>query len=117
MASTALDARLESQHDVAIAKWRKAVEIQDRLAYDEPPAWYYPIRESLGASLLLAGDPAYAEAVFREGLRRSPRNGRLLFGLRESLKAQKKYDAAAWVGREFQAAWKGSDVKLSIEDL
>jgi tetratricopeptide (TPR) repeat protein len=113
LASAIVGARLDSSP----AKWRRAVEIQDHLVYDEPPAWYYPVRESLGASLLLAGDAAAAEEVFHEGLRRSPHNGRMLFGLLESLKAQKKIEAAAWVQREFDAAWKGSDLQLRIRDL
>jgi hypothetical protein len=113
MASVALDARI----DPSPAKWTRAVEMQDRLAYDEPPAWYYPIRESLGACLLLSGDAAAAEEVFREGLRRSPHNGRMLFGLLESLKAQKKTEAAEWAQREFQAAWNGADLKLKLQDI
>jgi len=87
------------------------------LVYDEPPVWYYPVRESLGAAMLRAGNPAGAEAAFREGLRRSPRNGRMLFGLMESLKAQKKAEAAEWVTKEYEAAWKGAEVRLRIEDL
>jgi tetratricopeptide (TPR) repeat protein len=117
LASAVLDARLEASPAAAAGKWRRAVEIQDGLAYDEPPAWYYPVRESLGAALLRAGDAAAAETVFREGLRRSPRNGRLLFGLAESLKAQRKTEAAAWVHREFLAAWNGADIPLRVSDL
>lgn len=113
LASMVLAARLES----SVEKWRKAVAMQDALVYDEPPAWYYPVRESLGAALLESGDAAAAELVFREGVRRSPLNGRMLFGLLESLKAQNKTDAAAWVEREFQSAWKGADLKLRIRDL
>ena len=117
LASTTLEARLETVPSAAIPKWRKAVEIQDSLVYDEPPAWYYPVRESLGASMLLSGDASAAESVFREGLRRSPRNGRMLFGLLESLKAQHKTEAAAWVEREYQSAWKGADIQLRLSDL
>jgi tetratricopeptide (TPR) repeat protein len=117
LASAALAARLESTPAMAVPKWKHAVTLQDALAYDEPPAWYYPIRESLGAAILLSGDAAGAERVFREGLRRSPNNGRMLFGLLESLKAQHKNDAIAWVQREFEAAWKGADVELRIADL
>jgi hypothetical protein len=73
--------------------------------------------ESLGAAMLLSGDAAGAESVFREGLRRSPKNGRMLFGLLESLKAQHKAEAAAWVEREFQSAWKGADIRLRVSDL
>ncbi|HEX6893627.1 MAG TPA: hypothetical protein VF146_00040, partial [Bryobacteraceae bacterium] len=91
--------------------------IQDALVYDEPPGWYYPVRESLGAALLTSGDGAAAESVFREGLRRSPNNGRMLFGLLESLKAQKKSEAAQWVQREFDSAWRGADIVLRVKDL
>jgi tetratricopeptide (TPR) repeat protein len=111
LASMVLAARLESSVD----KWRKAVAMQDALIYDEPPGWYYPVRESLGAALLRSGDAAAAEETFREGVRRSPHNGRMLFGLLESLKAQNKADAAAWVEREYQSAWKTADYQLKIE--
>jgi tetratricopeptide (TPR) repeat protein len=117
MAMVALAARLEPSPVKAVPLWKRAVELQDGLTYDEPPAWFYPMRESWGAAALLSGDAAGAEAVFREGLRRSPNNGRMLFGLLESLKAQKKSDAAAWVEREFTKAWAGADVKLSLKDL
>ena len=117
LASTALAARLEPSPQKAVPLWRHAVELQDSLDYDEPPPWYYPIRESLGAALLLAGDASAAEAVFRDGLQRSPNNGRMLFGLLESLKAQQKNDAAAWVEREFRVSWKGADLKLRVQDL
>ena len=39
----------------AVPHWEKAVALQDALSYDEPPAWYYPVRESLGAALVRAG--------------------------------------------------------------
>jgi tetratricopeptide (TPR) repeat protein len=113
-ASELLAARLG---DDAIARLRRAVEMQDRFVYDEPPAWYYPARETLGAVLLRAGQAAEAEKVFREGVRRSPKNGRMLFGLVECLKAQKRVEEAAWVEKEFAAAWAKADVKLRLEDL
>ncbi len=96
----------------SIAHWWKAVKIQDGLTYDEPPAWYYPVRESLGAELVREGRSAEGEAVLREGLRRSPRNGFMLFGLLESLKAQGK--DVEEVRREFERAWAKADVQLSL---
>jgi TolA-binding protein len=75
------------------------------------------VRESLGGALLRAGQAAEAEAVFRENLKRYPRHGRSLFGLMESLKAQKKTTDAELVRREFEEAWKQSHVRLRIEDL
>ena len=117
LAAETLSARCAASPAEALRHWRKAVEIQDGLVYDEPPAWYYPLRESLGAALLQGGDAPAAEAVFREGVRRSPRNGRMLFGLRESLKAQGKTEAASWVDREYKAAWDGADLVLRLEEF
>jgi tetratricopeptide (TPR) repeat protein len=117
MVSAILEAKVAHSAAASVPHWQRAVEMQDRLAYDEPPAWYYPVRESMGGALLRAGKADEAEAVFREGVRRSPRNGRMLFGLWESLKAQKKMDAAASVEREFRAAWERADVSLTVEGL
>ncbi len=99
----------------SIESWRAAVAAWDALNYNEPPDWYYPARESLGAALLLNGDAAAAEKVFREDLKENPRNARSLFGLMESLKAQGKRDAAAFVEAEFKAAWKDAGVQLKLE--
>jgi tetratricopeptide (TPR) repeat protein len=117
VATAIIDARLSSSDADAIAHWRRAVSAEDALSYDEPPPWFYPVRESLGGALLRSGQTTQAEEVFREGLRQSPRNGRILFGLMESLKAQGKLEAAQMVQKEYQTAWKNSDVTLRLEDL
>jgi Flp pilus assembly protein TadD len=65
----------------------------------------------------MAGRAGEAEKVFRAALEIVPRNGRLLFGLLESLKAQGRTEAARLVQREFELAWKSADTKLRIEDL
>jgi tetratricopeptide (TPR) repeat protein len=101
----------------AIELLRKAIEIEDSLAYDEPPAWFLPVRESLGGVLIMNGDYVEAEKVFRADLLRNPRSGRSLFGLMESLKAQKKKREAALVRKEFESAWKSADTKLRVEEL
>jgi tetratricopeptide (TPR) repeat protein len=101
----------------AIAFLRKAVELEDALNYDEPEDWYIPVRESLGAALILNGEHPEAEKVFRAELEKHRRNGRALFGLMESLKGQGKTHDAVFVQREFEAAWKNADTKLRIEDL
>lgn len=120
IAEPALDARIaaaKGDFKSAVEHWRKAVAALDDLNYDEPPGWYYPVRESLGAALLLAGNAAEAEKVFRKDLEDNPRNGRSLFGLAESLKKQGKKQEAQKVQQEFEAAWKNADSKLKIEDL
>jgi tetratricopeptide (TPR) repeat protein len=120
VASAVLDARIaEAAGDraAALASWEKAVAAEDALAYDEPPGWYYPVRESLGGALLRAGRAADAERVFRDDLERNPRNPRSLLGLAESLKAQNRTADAGWARAQFDAAAKDADVPLRIEDL
>jgi tetratricopeptide (TPR) repeat protein len=115
-----LDAQIaEARGDrkAAIESLRKAVAVQDGLAYNEPPDWYYSVRESLGGALLRDGQPAEAEKVFRDDLARNPRSGRSLFGLWQSLLAQNKTADAEWARREFEAAWKEADTQLSVGDL
>lgn len=96
---------------------RDAVAAQDQLLYDEPADWYFPVRESLGALLLQAGDAKAAETVFREDLQQNPRNPRSLFGLAEALTRQHRDYDASWVSQEFQSAWQGADIELKIDDL
>jgi tetratricopeptide (TPR) repeat protein len=118
LAAVVLDARLawaRGARDEAITLWTRAVAAADHVPYDEPPIWFYPVRESLGAALLMAGRPAEAERVFRDDLDRHPRNPRSLFGLHESLRRQGRAADAAWVQRAFEEAWKNADVTLAIE--
>jgi tetratricopeptide (TPR) repeat protein len=101
----------------AIAQLQSAVTVQDSLKYNEPEDWFFPVRESLGAVLLMNGDAAGAEKVFREDLDRHPRNPRSLFGLEEALKAQNRDYDAGFVQKRFQASWKGGPAKLKVDDL
>ena len=102
-------------HQAAVKSLREAASIEDTMDYNEPPDWFIPVRESLGATLLASGEAADAEQVFRKDLEWNIRNPRSLFGLMEALKAQKKDHDAQWVQREFESVWKGD--KLSLSDL
>jgi hypothetical protein len=95
----------------------RAIAVQDTLKYDEPPDWFYPVRESLGAVLLLNGSAVEAEKVFREDLDRNPRNPRSLFGLSEALRAQNRAYDAQFVDKQFQSNWKSTEIKLKVADL
>jgi hypothetical protein len=105
-----LDARIATaRRDLpgAIEKWRAAVAVQDRMRYNEPSDWFYPVRESLGAALLSSGQAEEAEHIFRQDLQKNRRNPRSLFGLWKSLEAQNRTADAQWVRTSFEAAWKG----------
>jgi tetratricopeptide (TPR) repeat protein len=110
-------AEAQGKQEDAIKHWQAAVASQDKLAYDEPADWYYPVRESLGAAYMKVNKPYDAEMAFREDLRRNPRNPRSLFGLREALAAQQYETDAAWVDRQFKESWKNADTGLKLGEL
>jgi len=99
--------------DEAAKQLRKAAAQEDELRYDEPPDWYMPIRQRLGAVLLAAGRPRQAETAFREDLAQRPENGWSLHGLAQSLEAQGRAREAAKVEERFRNAWKTADVELA----
>ncbi|MGH8252702.1 MAG: hypothetical protein ACRES2_01595 [Steroidobacteraceae bacterium] len=102
-----------NQPDQALAALREAVAAEDRLAYNEPRDWFFPVRQLLGAALLEAGKNVEAEQVYREDLRRNPGNGWTLYGLGASLKAQGREAAAADMARRFDVAWRQADIVLT----
>jgi tetratricopeptide (TPR) repeat protein len=103
-----------SRKDLAAAReaYAEAIRREDALAYTEPPPWYFPMRQAFGAVLLDSGRSAEAEQVYREDLRRNPRNGWSLFGLARSLSAQGKKAEATAVETGFRHAWARADVQL-----
>jgi tetratricopeptide (TPR) repeat protein len=101
----------------AVARLRNAVAIQDSLKYAEPPSWFYPVRESLGAALFLDRQISEAEQTFREDLRRNPRNPRSLFGLLEVLRSRARSHDAEFVQGELDTAWKGDRQQLNLRDF
>ena len=101
----------------AIVMLRQAVAVQDALKYGEPADWFFPVRESLGAALLVNGDAAGAEQVFRADLERNPRNPRSLWGLHQVLLQQKRDYDAEFVQKQFEASWKGGSQTLKLDDL
>jgi tetratricopeptide (TPR) repeat protein len=93
----------------ARAEFERAVALEDTLIYSEPPYWYYPVRQSLGAVLLAAGKLDEAETVFRQSLLRAPNNGWALHGLAATYQKLGKPRAAATARTQFARAWVGPD--------
>ena len=96
----------------AIEEMRSAVALQDSLRYAEPPAFHYPVRQSLGAVLLEAGHAREAEAAYRQDLEHNPHNGWSLFGLAKALIDQGREAEAEEAEQRFRKAWQSADVEL-----
>jgi tetratricopeptide (TPR) repeat protein len=93
--------------DAAAKSYEEAIFIEDSLAYMEPPYWYYPVRQSLGAIRLRQGRLDEAEKALRESLARVRNNGWALAALAQAY--EKKGDAKARdaARASFDRAWFG----------
>ncbi|XRM47094.1 hypothetical protein ABZX51_010095 [Aspergillus tubingensis] len=107
---------------LAFATLRRAIELEDGLAYCDPPAWMQPVRHALGGLLLEQKRVPEAEQVFREDLGMAQgfprRKGRLnnvwgLHGLHECLMASGKLDEACVVQVQLDIALGSADVPIS----
>ncbi len=103
----------KGRYDEALGHLERAVRLESSLAYNEPPDWYYPVRHSLGALLLEAGYPEEAEVIYWQDLRKYRENGYSLYGLWQSLQAQKRTEEAAQIKTRYQTAWQHADVELT----
>ncbi len=101
----------------AVLAFEEAVALQDALPYTEPPFWYYPTRQSLGAALLASNRLAEAQAVFEEDLEQYPMNGWSMFGLAEALRRQGDETGAEQMTARFKTVWQFADVSLATSIL
>ena len=101
-------AAAEGRQAEAIAAFQQAVTVQDRLPYMEPPFWYYPVRQSLAAAQLAAGQTDNAIETFRASLKSQPNNAYALYGLSEALKRKGDTAEAEVIEARFRAAWSGN---------
>jgi tetratricopeptide (TPR) repeat protein len=104
-------------YEKAIAHLKKAVELEYTLRYDEPPTWFYPCSQNLGAVLIEAGKYAEAEKVYLKNLEDVPENGWALFGLHQAMLKQNKLEEAAEIEKRFNEAWKYADIKLTASRI
>jgi predicted Zn-dependent protease len=96
----------------AVKELKKAIALEDKLRYMEPPEWMQPVRHTLGAILLSAGRHEEAEKAYREDLKDWPENGWSLYGLGRCLRARGAVKEAEIVERRFRAVWSNADAPI-----
>jgi tetratricopeptide (TPR) repeat protein len=101
----------------SITYFQAAAGVQDSLPYMEPPYWYYPVRQSLGAALLKAGRAKEAADQFRTALDGARKSAWALFGLREAAKATGDAATEQQAADELAKSWRGDPGFLSLERL
>ena len=110
-------AQAEGNSNAAIELWRKAADTQDTIPYTEPPYWYYPVRQSLGAALLQSGDPNAAQKEFDAALERARSSAWVLYGIEQAAKAKGDTAAQSKAAEDFAKSWRGDPGALNLERL
>jgi tetratricopeptide (TPR) repeat protein len=103
--------------DGAARAYEEAVFIEDALAYTEPPYWYYPVRQSLGAIKLRQGKLDEAEKAFRDSLGRVRNNGWALAGLAETYRRKGDVAGEKAARQAFAKTWFGDPKGPAVERL
>lgn len=106
-------AGLDGKADERLKGFEEAVKLQDKLPYMEPPYFYFPMRQRLGAALIDAGKWNEAEQVYRVDLKRNPDNGWSLYGLLQCVRAGGRFAEAGEIEKRFRDAWKYADATLT----
>jgi tetratricopeptide (TPR) repeat protein len=101
----------------AVQHFEAAVALEDALAYSEPPFWYYPTRQSLGAAYLAAGELDKAEEALRASLARTPNNGWALYGLMKLYERRGDKGDARAAKKLLENAWLGDPRALDLSRL
>lgn len=107
----------QGRYAEAATHYRAAIALEGAIPYQEPPYWYFPVNQALGAALLRAGKPQDASAAFRAALVQSPRNGWAVYGLAESEEAQGHALEAAAARKSLEQLWIGDPAWLRVERL
>lgn len=120
IAAEVVRARVDINRDdlkSALHRLENATARQDEMFYSEPSFWYFPVRQMLGATLLMDGQAHRAEAVFIRSLVDAPNNAWALFGLREAEAALGNEAAAGYADTLFRQAWLGDTDALQLSSL
>ena len=110
-------AQAHGRFDDAVRLYQAAAVIEQSIAYSEPPYWYYPVSQSLGAALFQAKRYEEARAAFQRALAQSPNNGWVLYGLAASERALGRKVEARAAEAALGRAWSGDRRWLRMDRL
>ncbi len=100
-----------------ISGLKHAVSLEDHAGYQEPPPFWFPVRETLGAAELRTAHVHEAVTTFEADLEKNPNNPRSLFGLAAAFDRIGDTAGAESARKRFQDAWSHADAPLTLEDL
>lgn len=105
------------RHGDAIKHFSRAAEMQQAIPYNEPPFWYYPVNQSLGAAYFEAGRFEDARMAFRAALFEAPNSALALFGLARTEARLGNRPERLASERAFEGIWRGDKSWLTMTRL
>lgn len=101
----------------AVSHFSNAADLQRSIPYSEPPFWYYPVDQSLGAAYFEAGEFDEAQRAFRAALFNAPNNALALYGLIQAERMLGHEFEAQAAQLAFDGVWLGDDEWLSMDRI
>nr|WP_321236445.1 hypothetical protein [uncultured Psychroserpens sp.] len=115
IADKVLEAELlasQGEFKTSIKLLREAVVIEDALNYNEPPDWFFSIRHHLGDIFIKNKQYQEAIAIYKEDLKRLPRNGWAQHGLKLAYEKLGDADNVAKMKEAIKDSWATADIEL-----
>lgn len=110
-------AQADGDQKAAVGLFETAAATQDSIPYMEPPFWYYPVRQSLGAALIMTGQPEEAQKEFAAALEHERNSAWVLFGMKEAARAKGDAAAEQKAAEDLAKVWKGDPAMLTLGRL
>lgn len=110
-------AMARGDRDAAKTFAQAAVKSQDELPYMEPPYWYVPVDQTLGAILLKSGQPRAAADAFKQACAKAPNSAWALFGLMRAQNASGDQAAAQDTKKRLDEALAGGTQEPSLDRM
>ncbi len=107
-------AMAQSRPAAAIAHFTRAQAMQQEIPYNEPPFWYYPVSQSLGAAYFKAGRFDDAKQAFRAALMEAPNSALALYGLAQTERKLGNRLEMLAAERALSAVWRGESEWLDM---
>ena len=107
----------ESKFEESISLLKEAVIIEDGLNYNEPPDWFFSVRHQLGSVQIEAKKYNDAIQTFKEDLKRLPKNGWALHGMKLAYKKLNNTNKVSEIEMQLANVWKTADIELTTSRL
>ena len=104
----------QNRPEAAIDHFTEAADMQKTVPYMEPPFWYYPVNQSLGAAYFSAGRYDEARDAFRAALFDAPNSALALYGLAQTERRLGHGPEARAAEEAFAKVWRGKDDWLDM---